>query len=407
MATDGSRGERRQRRREHQRRWAVCGVQFDRVQPGAERYERLARHLRARSPAERHHAGERDQRRRSSASATAPRRRSAPAAASSSSSAPRRWSADDTQTCQPAPALPACEDIYVHDRDTGTTTRASVSSAGAQADGDSYEPHISSDGRFVVFESLATTLAAGGAPGVRHAFLRDRQNNTTIRLVGNNSAAAACPASPSRASAMTAARSRSAASSHRRYFRSRQTARRPPAGMTARVRRRSSTARRPARSMPAVAVLPWREERRLPVRGRGRVSERGRRSHHPEAGDDRDEPARRRQATRASFFRRSLPADGHRPMALQRPTRRHRRLERRRAVSRVDGSGKRRGREPARARLPRLRRRPRRHRDVRGLDRLVVRSDRDVAVVRRALRGVRDALAARRRATPTARSTST
>jgi hypothetical protein len=92
--------------------------------------------------------------------------------------------ADDTQTCQPAPALPACQDVYVHDRETGTTTRTSVSTAGAQADGDSYEPHISSDGRFVVFESLATTLATGGTPGVRHAYLRNRQNNTTIRLVG-------------------------------------------------------------------------------------------------------------------------------------------------------------------------------------------------------------------------------
>jgi hypothetical protein len=96
--------------------------------------------------------------------------------------------ADDTQTCQAAPAsaLPACQDVYVHDRDTGTTTRASISSSGAQADADSYEPHISSDGRFVVFESLATTLAAGAVPGVRHAYLRDRQNNTTIRLQGFN-----------------------------------------------------------------------------------------------------------------------------------------------------------------------------------------------------------------------------
>jgi hypothetical protein len=92
--------------------------------------------------------------------------------------------ADDTQTCQPAPALAACQDVYVHDRETGITARPSVSSAGAQADADSYEPHISSDGRYVVFESLATTLASGGTAGVRHAYLRDRQNNTTIRLVG-------------------------------------------------------------------------------------------------------------------------------------------------------------------------------------------------------------------------------
>ena len=52
-------------------------------------------------------------------------------------------------TLRPAQLTDPCGDIYVHDRDTGTTTRVSVSSSGAQANGRSYEPSISGDGRYV------------------------------------------------------------------------------------------------------------------------------------------------------------------------------------------------------------------------------------------------------------------
>ena len=90
---------------------------------------------------------------------------------------------EDTQTCQAPPAATACQDVYVHDRETGVTTRVSVSSQGTQADGDSFEPHISGDGRFVVFESAATNLVPGDTNGNRDAFLHDRQNGTTIRLL--------------------------------------------------------------------------------------------------------------------------------------------------------------------------------------------------------------------------------
>lgn len=53
-------------------------------------------------------------------------------------------------------------DIFVHDRLTGETTIASVNSAGEQANSYSEMPAISSDGRYVVFKSVADNLAPGG-----------------------------------------------------------------------------------------------------------------------------------------------------------------------------------------------------------------------------------------------------
>ena len=73
-------------------------------------------------------------------------------------------------------------DVFVHDRITGTTERVSVSTGGAQGDGDSsygYTPSISADGRYVAFSSLATTLVAGDVNGFADVFVHDRQTGTT------------------------------------------------------------------------------------------------------------------------------------------------------------------------------------------------------------------------------------
>jgi Tol biopolymer transport system component len=70
-------------------------------------------------------------------------------------------------------------DIFVRDMVGGTTSRISVDSAGTQSNGDSYRPRISADGRFVVFESLASNLVAGDANGVRDVFMRDLVMGTT------------------------------------------------------------------------------------------------------------------------------------------------------------------------------------------------------------------------------------
>lgn len=74
-------------------------------------------------------------------------------------------------------------DIFVHDQLNCITSRVSLSNSGLQAsDGGSTNPQISSDGRYVVFQSAATNLVTGDTNGIEDIFLRDRQQNTTIRV---------------------------------------------------------------------------------------------------------------------------------------------------------------------------------------------------------------------------------
>jgi Tol biopolymer transport system component len=71
------------------------------------------------------------------------------------------------------------KDVFIRDRFTGEVSLVSVSTAGLQGDGASDQPAVSADGRYVVFQSLATNLAPGGAAGLLDVFLRDRQLGTT------------------------------------------------------------------------------------------------------------------------------------------------------------------------------------------------------------------------------------
>jgi archaellum component FlaF (FlaF/FlaG flagellin family) len=72
-------------------------------------------------------------------------------------------------------------DIFVHDNSTGQTTRVSVSSRGAQANSLSVLPNISADGRFVAFESAASNLVAGDTNGTLDIFVHDRLTGQTVR----------------------------------------------------------------------------------------------------------------------------------------------------------------------------------------------------------------------------------
>jgi Tol biopolymer transport system component len=72
------------------------------------------------------------------------------------------------------------DDVFVHDRQTGETKRVSVDSAGRQADGYSEDPAISSDGRYVAFDSNASNLVADDTNGAADVFVHDTQ--TGIRL---------------------------------------------------------------------------------------------------------------------------------------------------------------------------------------------------------------------------------
>jgi Tol biopolymer transport system component len=67
-------------------------------------------------------------------------------------------------------------DVYVHDRQTGTTERVSVNSAGIQGDQFSAGPSISADGRFIAFNSFASNLVPGDTNGTHDVFVHDRAN---------------------------------------------------------------------------------------------------------------------------------------------------------------------------------------------------------------------------------------
>jgi hypothetical protein len=67
-------------------------------------------------------------------------------------------------------------DVFVRDRQSGTTERVSVDSTGTQAQGLSSLHTITPDGRFVAFTSFAANLVAGDTNGFADIFVRDRGN---------------------------------------------------------------------------------------------------------------------------------------------------------------------------------------------------------------------------------------
>ncbi len=73
-------------------------------------------------------------------------------------------------------------DIFIYDRQAGTTTRVSVNQQGGDPDGASVRPVLSADGRFVAFESDATNLVAEDGNGTWDIFVYDREMGTTTRV---------------------------------------------------------------------------------------------------------------------------------------------------------------------------------------------------------------------------------
>lgn len=73
-------------------------------------------------------------------------------------------------------------DVFVRDRLSGVTDLVSQSSDGVPADARSTSLAMSADGRFVVFVSEATNLVDGDDNGVADVFVRDRQAGTTARI---------------------------------------------------------------------------------------------------------------------------------------------------------------------------------------------------------------------------------
>jgi len=85
-----------------------------------------------------------------------------------------------------------CRDVFVHDRQTGSTQRVSLSSNGIQGNNESYSPSISADGRYVAFYSGASNLVSGDTNyfcGIHYPyencpdiFVHDRQTGSTQRV---------------------------------------------------------------------------------------------------------------------------------------------------------------------------------------------------------------------------------
>jgi Tol biopolymer transport system component len=73
------------------------------------------------------------------------------------------------------------DDVFVYDRAELVLHRVSVASNGMQANGRSITPSISADGRFVAFRSEATNLVAGDTNGASDVFVHDRETGATTR----------------------------------------------------------------------------------------------------------------------------------------------------------------------------------------------------------------------------------
>ncbi len=73
-------------------------------------------------------------------------------------------------------------DVFLRDRATGTTERISVATDGAQGDSQSSFPAISADGRYIAFGSTASNLISNDSNRVSDVFLRDRTMGTTERI---------------------------------------------------------------------------------------------------------------------------------------------------------------------------------------------------------------------------------
>ena len=92
-------------------------------------------------------------------------------------------------------------DVFVRDLQTNTTTYVSRASGGSGAGGDghSFAPSISADGRYVAFESVANNLSGADDNAVRNVFVRDLQTGVTtyVNQAGGGAAVGGDSSEPS------------------------------------------------------------------------------------------------------------------------------------------------------------------------------------------------------------------
>ncbi|MGD0946629.1 MAG: hypothetical protein ABSA52_04290 [Candidatus Binatia bacterium] len=75
-------------------------------------------------------------------------------------------------------------DVFVRDRQAGTTTLVSVNLSGKSGNRPSLFPSISADGSLVAFQSAASDLVPGDTNGASDIFVRDLQAGSTVRVCG-------------------------------------------------------------------------------------------------------------------------------------------------------------------------------------------------------------------------------
>src|SRR5439155_147393 len=73
-------------------------------------------------------------------------------------------------------------DVFVKDLQTDAITRYSTGGSGAQGNGNSSDPSMSADGRYVAFVSAASNLVPGDTNGVADVFIKDVQTGAIIRV---------------------------------------------------------------------------------------------------------------------------------------------------------------------------------------------------------------------------------
>ena len=86
------------------------------------------------------------------------------------------------------------QDIFIRDLVNGTTTLVSVNTNGSSGGGESRDPAMTPDGRYIAFTSAAEDLVPGPTNGIPDIFVRDLQaNTTTLVSVGAMSTSSTTP----------------------------------------------------------------------------------------------------------------------------------------------------------------------------------------------------------------------
>ncbi len=108
-------------------------------------------------------------------------------------SANGRFVSMDSTATTLVPSDTAVSDVFVHDRWTGQTTRASITANGSIPNMDSRGGAMSADGRFIAFYSLATNMGATVPGGFNQVYVRDRAPASPFATLCTGEAGAACP----------------------------------------------------------------------------------------------------------------------------------------------------------------------------------------------------------------------